>query len=111
MKKKYRIKKSNEIDAIINTRKSFGNSFFVIYYKENNLNQPRFAISIGRKFGKAVLRNQIKRRIRYAIRQIENTQNYDYLVVVKRNASSLSYQEIEKNIKNLIQKTEMESKK
>ena len=111
MKKEYRVKKSKEIDAIIRNKKSIGNNFFVIYNKENIYSHPRFAISIGRKYGSSVQRNRIKRQIRYALRQIEITKSRDYVVVVKASASTLSYQEIELSLKNLINKTETEKKK
>lgn len=111
MKKEYRVKKSSEIDAIIRNKKSNGNNFFVIYNKENNYSHPRFAISIGRKYGASVQRNKIKRQIRYALKQIDNIAVKDYVVVVKANAASLSYQEIESALKNLINKTETEKKK
>ncbi|MFA5719831.1 MAG: ribonuclease P protein component [Acholeplasmataceae bacterium] len=111
MKKEYRVKKSSEIDAIIRNKKSNGNNFFVIYNKETTYPHPRFAISIGRKYGSSVQRNKIKRQIRYAIRQIENIKTLDYVVVVKPKASTLSYQEIESTLKNLINKTETEKKK
>ncbi len=111
MKKKYRVKKKDEIDAIIRDKKSKGNKFFVIYNKENTYNYPRFAISIGKKYGSSVKRNKIKRQIRYALRQIENIKNKDYVIVVRPNASTLSYQEIEKNVKNLINKKETETEK
>ena len=53
MKKVYRIKKNNEIDAIIQNKKSIGDKSFVVYYKENTSAHFRFAISIGRKYGGA----------------------------------------------------------
>lgn len=111
MEKKYRVKKKDEIDAIISDKKSKGNKFFVIYNKENIYEHPRFAISIGKKYGSSVKRNKIKRQIRYALRQIENMQPKDYVIVVRPNASELSYQEIEKNLENLINKKETETKK
>ncbi len=111
MKKKYRVKKRDEIDAIIRNKKSRGNKFFVIYNKEKIKKHPRFAISIGKKYGSSVKRNKIKRQIRYALRQIECIEVKDYVIVVRPNASTLSYQEIEKNLINLINIKEMETEK
>ena len=111
LEKKYRVKKKNEIDAIIREKKSKGNKFFVIYNKETNNKYPRFAISIGKKYGISVKRNKIKRQIRHALRQIECIRIKDYVIVVRPSAATLSYQEIEKNIKNLINKKETETEK
>ncbi len=100
MKKKFRIKKTKEIDAIIKNKVRSGNKFFVIYYKENNLNHFRLAISIGRKYGIAVLRNKMKRQIRETFRT-PNFKNYDLVVVVKKEAALLTFQEIKTNLNNL----------
>lgn len=112
MKKQYRIKKSKEIDAIIKQRKSYGNRFFVVYYKESNNEHFRFAISIGKRYGNAVERNLIKRRIRMIFQNISyNLPKIDYVVVVKPLAKSLNYQEIIIELENLITKIQIKEKK
>ena len=73
MNKDYRLKKKIEIDSIFLKKHSVGNSCFSIFNASNNLEHFRFALSIGRKYGNAVSRNLIKRRLR-AIIQI----NKDY---------------------------------
>lgn len=110
MKKQFRVKKSKEIDAIIKKRKSCGNKFFVIYYKENDLEHFRFAISIGKKYGNSVKRNLIKRRIRAIFREFTDLPNVDYVVVVKPNAENLSFAGIKENLENLILKKQEKEK-
>ncbi len=104
MKKAYRIKKSKEIDAVIKNKVSFGNKFFVIYYKENEENHFRFAISIGKKYGKAVHRNKIKRQIRMIFQNKKEILKKDYVVVVKKEAKNIQFKDIDYYIDNLINK-------
>lgn len=111
MKKQYRIKKSKEIDAVIKEKKRYGNKYFVVYYKVNEEQHFRFAISIGRKYGKAVERNKIKRQIRSVFRNLNKSFSYDYVVVVKTNAKNLNFTEIKNNLENLILKTQEKEKK
>ena len=108
IKKEYSIKKSQEIEAIIKNRNSVGNKYFVIYKMENkDVNHFRFSISIGKKYGIAVYRNKMKRRIREIIRNhIDLIQNLDYVFVIKPLAKELEFNEIEKQIIYLLKKEE-----
>ncbi|PKK87482.1 MAG: ribonuclease P protein component [Tenericutes bacterium HGW-Tenericutes-8] len=115
MKKVYRIKKNNEIDAIILQKKSSGDKCFVIYNKKTITPHFRFAISIGRKYGGAVERNKIKRQLRMIMHNhAKDIPTFDYVIVVKKDASTLSFAEIEANIlKHLLKfkKTEQSNEK
>ncbi len=106
MKKEYSIKKSREIDAIIHERKSVGNKYFVIYTKKNNeTNHFRFALSIGKKYGIAVERNLMKKRIREVIKDsLDIIKHLDYIIVIKKDSNQLTYQEINSSIKKLLRK-------
>lgn len=110
MKKEFRIKKSKEIDAIIHRKQRIGNDFFVVYYKENNLTHFRFAISIGRKYGNAVNRNKIKRQIRSIVRNQSSLPNYDYVIVVKKKADTLTYQTMVETITKQLNKSKGENR-
>ena len=65
MQKKYRIKKSTEIEKVMKRGRSRANSYFIIYKCINKeIANPRLAISVGKKVGKAFERNKVKRYIR-----------------------------------------------
>lgn len=66
MKKINIIKKEKEFTEIIHKCSYVKNSYFVIYYRENN-KYNRYGISVPKKTGKAVIRNKIKRRIKNII--------------------------------------------
>ena len=84
MKKEFRIKKNNEIQQLIHNRVTVGNSYFIIYYKENHEhNNFRYALSVPKKYGNAVKRNLMKRRIREIIKVNDFNKDYDFFIVAK----------------------------
>ncbi len=105
MKKELRIKKSSEIESVLKKRESVGNKYFAIYKKENEYSHYRVALSVGKKFGNAVHRNEMKRRLRYIVNEHnELLVDYDIFIIVKPLCKELSYAEIRKHIIFLLRK-------
>ena len=103
--KKYEIVKSHEdFNNIINTGKYKKGKYFVIYNKDNNLGHNRFGIAVSKKNGHAVVRNKMKRVTRMILTTNKNMfkNNYDYIIIVKRNALDVSYNDLEQDILNII---------
>ena len=113
MKKAYRVKKSSEIDAIFTQKNSKGDKFFAVYYMQNeNEAHFRFALSVGKKYGNAVERNLIKRRVRHIIQSVsEQLSCVRFVVVIKPRAKALEYQQIKTKLIDLFLKSNiMETK-
>lgn len=70
LRKSFRVKKEKDFDAIFKKGASVANRKFVIYRLENNETHFRVGLSVSKKLGNAVTRNQIKRRIRHVLIQI-----------------------------------------
>lgn len=105
MKKKYRIKKSDDIQALMKKRKTVGNEFFVIYFNKNHDQEHfKFALSVPKKFGNAVQRNKMKRRLREIIKMSKINQTFDFFVIAKVKAQPLKFDDIKKNILHLLNK-------
>lgn len=105
MKKEYRIKKSKEIEEVLKNKKYSSNPYFSIYIKENNENHHfRYAISVNKKIGKAVVRNRIKRQVRSIISQIEIKDNIDLFIIVRSKVLDIDFDEMNKQILYLLRK-------
>ncbi len=104
MNTKFRIKDKREFEDLIKNGKKYGNSFFVIYYKERKLLFSRFGISLSKKFGNAVTRNRYKRILREIIRnnQKKFKNDYDYIIIMKKSCENLEYKAIENNLMALL---------
>lgn len=104
MKKKEIIKKSNDYTKIINKNNKIKNKYYSIFYIKSN--DTLFGISIPKKTAKAVIRNKIKRQIKNIIdnNKIHIQNNYNYVIIVKKEILLLSYQEKEKELITLFDK-------
>ena len=104
MKKRYRIKKEKDFKLIFKRGKSYANRQFVVYLKDNDeIPHLRLGISVSKKLGNAVKRNQIKRRIR-AFYQNHKTElkPREYVVIARNPVKDMSYREMEKSILHVL---------
>ena len=104
MKKRFRVKKEKDFNAIFKEGKSFANRKFVIYRLENNEQHFRVGLSVSKKLGNAVMRNQIKRRIRHILIEHKNqlVENVDFVVIARKGVEILDYAEMGKNLLHVL---------
>ena len=104
MKKRFRVKKEKDFNAIFKEGKSFANRKFVIYRLENNEQHFRVGLSVSKKLGNAVMRNQIKRRIRHILIEHKNqlVENVNFVVIARKGVEILDYAEMEKNLLHVL---------
>lgn len=104
MNTKMRIKSADEFNDIIITGTKIYSPFFIIYYKEKKLDNPRFGITQAKKFGKAYKRNRYRRILREIIRtNIKVFKNeYDYIIIIMKKCDTLDFKQIEDNLLKVI---------
>mgnify|MGYP004461093745 FL=1 len=104
MKKKEIIKKSNDYTKVINENNKLKNKYYSLFYIKSD--NTLFGISIPKKIGNAVIRNKNKRQIKNIIDNNKNNiQNgYNYVIIIRKEILSLSYQEKEQELINLFKK-------
>lgn len=104
MKKKEIIKKSNDYTKVINKNNKLKNKYYSLFYIKSD--NTLFGISIPKKIGNAVIRNKNKRQIKNIIDNNKNNiQNgYNYVIIIRKEILSLSYQEKKQELINLFKK-------
>lgn len=102
MNKKYIIKKTQDIQKIIKKGIKKHSKNFVIYKTINLLNYNRYCVAVGKKLGNAVKRNKIKRIIKDILMKNTINSNTDYVIIIKCDVQSLSYDEIKKELIQII---------
>ncbi len=104
MKKMNILKKNTDFTRIINNNKPYKSSNFIIYIEKNTNDVYHFGLSVGKKIGKAVVRNKIKRQIKNIIDQKDYKNNFNCIIIVKRGILNLSFFEMKQELMKQIAK-------
>ena len=110
MKRKYFLKKPNEINAVFKSKNYKGNKYISLhYFISEEQKQFKYMISIGKKYGNAVLRNKAKRRVRSIIYKTSQKfiDKLSLAIVIKPEFINLTYNQIEENLTFLLQKAKI----
>ena len=104
MKKNFRGKREKDFKAIFKEGTSFANRKFVIYRLENKQKHFRVGLSVSKRLGNAVTRNQIKRRIRHILQNAKGkiSEDVDFVVIARNGVEALGYAEMEKNLLHVL---------
>lgn len=105
--KKFRIQSTREFKRIYKFSKKINTDFFVVRFIANRFENPRFGIVISKKISLlATKRNKIKRQINNILYQsIESfKKSYDIVLITRKKIAQATYQEIEKDIEQLLGK-------
>jgi ribonuclease P protein component len=108
MRKKLRIKKNDEFQDVFRNGESFGNRQFVVYVLEKpNQEYFRIGLSVSKKIGNAVIRNQVKRYIRQSFLELmDNVKaGRDYVIIARRPAAEMNFFEVKKSLIHVLKRS------
>lgn len=103
MKKTESLKKTYQFSQVYEKGVSRADKYFVLYVLRNNTDLNRLGISVSKKVGNSVVRHHLSRLIREAYRLHEDVFNsgLDMIVVVRKGASDISYNETVESLLHL----------
>ncbi len=110
MKKQNRIKKNDEFQQVFKRGTSFANRQLVLYYlKKKDQEHFRIGLSVSKRIGNAVTRNQIKRYLRQAFHEMEENilSEYDLVIIARKPTNRMNYHEIKKSLNHVLSKNNL----
>ncbi|PLT33226.1 ribonuclease P protein component [Bacillus sp. V5-8f] len=109
MKKKLRIKKNDEFQRVFQKGESFANRQFVVYVLDKpNQDHFRIGLSVSKKMGNAVERNQIKRYIRQSFLELMDDikTGRDYVVIARKPVAEMDFFQVKKSLIHVMKRSQ-----
>ena len=91
MFKGQRLRRSEDITAVLREGRRWSNGLLVLGIRPNDLGVNRYGFSVGKRVGKAVRRNLVKRRMRNTVRELSTKQGWDIVIIARHNTSKAPY--------------------
>lgn len=109
MKREYRLRKKYMFNYCYKVGKVVHGKAILLYYTPSKNKNVKIGISVSKKVGKAVQRNRARRVIREAITPFLTTmkQNYNIIIVARESFLTFSFNEISRDLKNLLNKADL----
>jgi ribonuclease P protein component len=101
MKKTFRIKKNAEFQEVFKKGKSVANRQFVVYaFKRTDLENFKFGLSVSKKVGNSVTRNQIKRYLRQTLLELSDQihKDVEFIIIARKPAATMNFAEIKSSM-------------
>ncbi len=91
LKKDERLRRKADFDRVFKKGKSVVDPFFIVLYVQNCLPFSRIGLSVKRKFGKAHVRNRLRRLVKEVYRTAKSDfpEGYDILFIARKDLSDL----------------------
>src|SRR3954453_22483829 len=105
MRKEYRVKKNKEFQEAFQKGKSVANRQFVVYVlKEPDQKHFRIGLSVSKKIGNAVTRNQIKRYVRQVFHEFDGQlhNDVDYVIIARKPTATMDFAEIQESLSHVL---------
>ncbi len=113
MRKKYRLRANTDFQRIRRAGTTWVHPLLILSALPNRLEHSRFGFVVGRRIGKAVQRNKIKRRMRESVRariqEGEIVQSWDVVFIARRPIQKASFQQVDQAIGLLLRRANLVS--
>ncbi|MHC0039376.1 ribonuclease P protein component [Pseudoneobacillus sp. C159] len=101
MNRDFRVKKNAEFQEIFKKGKSVANRQFIVYsLKKDTKVNFRFGLSVSKKIGNSVTRNQIKRYLRQSLLELQDLIHNDveFIIIARKPAATMSFSEVKSSM-------------
>lgn len=109
MNRAFRLRGGDEFQRVWDAGKSWSHSLVVVRVASNGLDLNRFGFVAGKKIGKAVARNRVKRRMREIVRKRvpQMSKGWDIVLIARTAAEKAEFKEIESAVEQVFKRARL----
>lgn len=107
MKRRHRLTRQSDLLRVRREGRSWAHPLLVLSAARNELGATRFAFIVGRRIGKAVVRNRVKRQLREAVRRhlSEVPAGWDMVLLARGPIAGARFAEIENAVAEMLRRS------
>jgi len=91
-----------QFQLVYDKGRSWAGREVVVRALSNGLDITRCGFAVGRRLGKAVVRNRIKRRLREILRHVALRKGWDIVIIVRNPAAQVDYKRLKISVEGLL---------
>lgn len=111
MNKEHILKKNLDFQRIIKKNKPYKYKEYILYVEKNNSDVYHFGFSVGKKIGKAVVRNKIKRQLKHIVSKKDYQKGFNCIIIVNNNILNKSFHEMEIDLHLILERLNLTKEK
>ena len=99
-----RLTKRRQFEAVREHGQSHSNRLVILRTASNGLEITRYGFTVGKRVGKAVVRNRVKRRMREAVRHVPVIPGRDIVITAREGTASASYGQLQEALHDVLRR-------
>jgi len=104
MGEKGRLRKNSQFAAVYEHGRTWANDFVVLKTLPNGLGWNRYGFVAGKRLGKAVVRNRVKRLLREVTRVTATKTGWDVVFIARSQSATANYHELGASVAGLLRR-------
>ena len=104
MRKPHRLTGAKDFAAVRMEGRRRADRLIVLLARRNGLEFSRAGYSVGRRIGKAVVRNRVKRRMREAVGLVGVHEGWDLVLIARKDAASADFHSLSSSVTSLLER-------
>jgi len=101
------LKKPEQFALVYYKGSSWINRLLIMKAVPNGLDISRYGLSVGKRVGKAVQRNRVKRLLREILRVIPLKPGWDIIFIARASASTVDFSSLQKKVIELLHQAQL----